>query len=468
MNQRTKGLKKGGGGVSGAADPTRTRDGLRRARAGLRSRLRPGPDDFPGAAGDDEISSVLARFQLRALQRQGLLRLGLLGAAVAETVLFPPRHSGQAYLILFVYAVYAAAMLVLAWREGAARHIAWAVPVVDLPLMALLLTVTGYVNDPDWKNPFISDWLLMVVIMTAFQLRPVVTAVTGGLATAFYGLDANLSNIANPHSLHHTIGHTITLALVSIAAVLLSRIQQQRVLHIAGLAHGRASMLATTLSIMERDRRVLAESLHDGPLQSVLAARLDVDEAAEAAPHEALARADEALRDAARQLRSSVTELHPSVLDQAGLKQALQGLAQRAGERGKFSTEVVGNARSAGSDADRLLYSCAQEFLTNAVKYAQARHVVVRFDTYGDEAQLSVTDDGIGLPTSVLQDRLAQGHIGIASQHLRLQEVGGTLSVRPHTPTGTVVEVHLPLRAEAGTGTEAEAGTEAGTGAVRE
>ncbi|MFF0219117.1 sensor histidine kinase [Streptomyces vinaceus] len=447
-------MEPGGGRDPDTTRPSRTRTGARRVRDGVHSRLRLGPDDFPAADGDDAISSVLAAFQLRAVQRQALLRLGLLFAAIAETVLFPPPHQDEAYLILIVYAVYSVAMLVIAWREDAVRHVAWAVPVVDLPLIALLLSVTGYVSDPDWKNPFISDWLLMVVIFTAFQLRPAVTAVTGAAATVFYGLEANLSNMQSAHSLHHTIGHTIALALVSVAAVLLSRIQRERVRHIAELAHGRASMLATTLCIMERDRRELAESLHDGPLQSVLSARLDVDEAAEARPHEALERADEALRDAARQLRSSVTELHPSVLDQAGLRQALQGLAQRAGERGKFTVEVLANATSAGSDADRLLYNCAREFLVNAVKYAQARHVVVRFEVADTEALLSVADDGIGLPTSVLRERLAQGHIGIASQQLRLQEVGGTLTVSPRTPSGTVVEVRMPLRAAAGEVTE--------------
>ncbi|MFF4369380.1 sensor histidine kinase [Streptomyces sp. NPDC001594] len=448
MNQRTDTPEEGRGGLSGTPGPSRAGATLRRAWGPLRSRLRPGLDEFPLVNGQDEVTDLLGTFQQRALQRQAVLRLGLLCAAFAETVLFPPRNAGLADLILLCYALYTFAMLVFAWRRGAIRHVAWAVPTVDLPTLAVLLSVTGYVADPDWKNPFISDWLLMVVIMTAFQLRPQVTAVTGALATAFYGLDANLSNLGDPVSLHHTIGHTIALSLVSLAAVLLSRIQQERVRHIAALAHGRASMLATTLSLVERDRRDLAEALHDGPLQSVLAARLDVDEAADAGPNPALDRADGALRDAARQLRSSVTELHPSVLDQVGLKQALRDLAQRAAERGKFTVEVVCDASPAGSEADRLLYNCAREFLTNAVKYARARHVVVRFTVTGTEASLSVSDDGIGLPTSVLKERVAQGHIGIAAQQLRLQEVGGALTVHPNTPTGTVVEVRLPLRAE--------------------
>ncbi|RSS64726.1 sensor histidine kinase [Streptomyces sp. WAC06614] len=398
------------------------------------------------ADGHDAISTVLADFQQRALQRQALLRIGLLLAAVAESILIRPYNLGAAQLILVVYAVYAVAMLTLAWRGEPPRHVAWAVPLMDLPTVALFFMLTSEYAIPDWNNPFISDWLLMIVVLSAFQLRPVVTAVTGALATAFYGIDTTLALLGDTVSLHYTVGHTLTLSLIGVGAVLLSRIQQGRVRDIAALAHARTSMLATTLSIVERDRRDLAEALHDGPLQSVLAARLDVDEAAEAAPHEALTRADEALQDTARQLRSSVTALHPSVLDRAGLKQALDGLARRASERGKFTVQVVCNATSVGSETDQLLYSCAREFMTNVVKHAQARHVVLRFEADQDGATLSVTDDGIGLPPSVLEERVTQGHIGIASQQLRLQAVGGTLTVRPHSPTGTVVEVHLPLR----------------------
>ncbi|MFF3160058.1 sensor histidine kinase [Streptomyces sp. NPDC057910] len=422
----------------------------RRSLARVSSVVRPRPQEPSFANGRDAVDDLLGRYQLRALQRQAALRFGFVFAAIAEFLLFPPRvHTHATEVILVLYTAYAVAMLALAWQKETLRHVALAVPVVDLPALALFLVVPGYYHDPEWNNPFTSDWLLMIVIMSAFQLRPIVTAVTGVFATAFYGTVSAVGHLHDSRGLHYTIGHTLSVALVSLASVLLSRIQQERVRHIADLAHGRASMLATTLSIIERDRRYLAESLHDGPLQSVLAARLDVGEVAEIRSHEALTRADEALRDAARQLRSSVTELHPSVLDRSGLEQALDDLASRAGQRGKFTTQVICTAPSAGADIDRLFYNCAREFLTNVVKHAQAENVVVRFELDGEVARLSVTDDGIGLPTTILEERAAQGHIGIASQQLRLQEVGGTLTISPNNPTGTVVEAFLPVREQA-------------------
>ncbi|MEV6681600.1 sensor histidine kinase [Streptomyces erythrochromogenes] len=432
-----------------------------RVRAGLRRTLRPGTDEPSAMNGHGAISDLLATYQLRALQRQGVLRLGLVFAGTAEFLLFPPAvNAAASYTVLALYAVYAVVVLAFSWNDATPRHVEWAVPVVDLPVLAVLLTLPGGYSDPDWNNPFTSDWLLMVVIMSAFQLRSLVTAVTGVLATAFYAVMSTVGHLQDG-SFHYTFGHTLTIALVSLAAVFLSRIQQGRVRRIADLAHGRASMLAITMSIMERDRRDLAETLHDGPLQNVLAARLDVDEASEAGPSEALRRADEVLQDAARQLRSSVTELHPSVLDQAGLRQALDDLAAKWAERGKFTVEVNCNVSSAGPETDRLLYNCAREFLTNVVKHARARHVEVRFEVDAAEVRLSVSDDGVGLPPKLLEERVAQGHIGMASQQLRLEEAGGTLTVTANVPTGTRVEVRLPR----GPGQRAAAGPE-GAGAA--
>src|ERR671932_570338 len=61
------------------------------------------------------------------------------------------------------------------------------------------------------------------------------------------------------------------------------------------LAAERSRLLADTLEAEQRERRALAEALHDRALQNLLSARHDLQEAAEVAPHEALARAEHAV-----------------------------------------------------------------------------------------------------------------------------------------------------------------------------
>jgi two-component system NarL family sensor kinase len=57
---------------------------------------------------------------------------------------------------------------------------------------------------------------------------------------------------------------------------------------------------------------------------------------------------------------------------------------------------------------------------------------------------LLVEDDGVGLPAEELSERLATGHIGLASQRVRVEAAGGTLVVAPAHGGGTRVEVRLP------------------------
>jgi signal transduction histidine kinase len=74
-----------------------------------------------------------------------------------------------------------------------------------------------------------------------------------------------------------------------------------------------------TTEPVDRHNRELAEHLHDGPLQTLLAARLQLDEVRERHPDPALDVLQTALHEAAAGLRSTVSELHPQVLAQLGL-----------------------------------------------------------------------------------------------------------------------------------------------------
>ncbi|MFE9565977.1 sensor histidine kinase [Streptomyces sp. NPDC006487] len=407
-------------------------------------------DEMP-PDGQDALTHVFAVYQGKALRLQAILRLVLSLAAAIEVYFYPHELNDiLTLLIICLYVAYSAVLLVLIWRDVPLRAVEWSVPFVDLPVRALLLSISGAYSDPEWSNPFTSGWLLMIVIISAFQLRPIVTATTACIAVVFYFSASLVGHLHAAPNLGLTVGNTITIALVSVSSVLISHIQQSRARSISRLAHRRASMLATTMSLVDRDRRDLAEALHDGPLQSVLSARLDIDEVAQYRQHNALERADVALQDAARQLRSSVTELHPSVLETAGLQQALRDLAQNCAQRGKFTVDVTCETDSAGHDADRLLYSCSRELLTNIVKHAGASHVTVYFGIVGKEAALSVADNGAGLPAEVLHERLSQGHIGLAAQRLRLEEAGGSLTIQGNVPTGTIIQVRVPVRTLAG------------------
>ena len=80
------------------------------------------------------------------------------------------------------------------------------------------------------------------------------------------------------------------------------------------------------VDVEERERQALAEHLHDGALQYVLAARQDLEDVG--TDPVAAERVDHALGEAIQMLRSTLTQLHPVVVQEVGLLPALRDLTQ--------------------------------------------------------------------------------------------------------------------------------------------
>src|SRR6185503_12983755 len=153
--------------------------------------------------------------------------------------------------------------------------------------------------------------------------------------TAAYVIQASAHPAASqPEAARFIVTQAGFLAWVGVACVLLSMLLARRTELVERLADERSRLLADALEAEQRERKTLAEALHDHAIQNLLSVRHELEEAEEAQPHPALERADAALLDTVRQLRDAVFDLHPYVLEQAGLEAALRSLAQRAAMRG--------------------------------------------------------------------------------------------------------------------------------------
>ena len=214
------------------------------------------------------------------------------------------------------------------------------------------------------------------------------------------------------------------------------------------IAQERSALLADALEAEQRERRALAEALHDHAIQNLLSARHDLQEAGEVLPHPALARADEALAQTVGQLREAVFDLHPYVLEQAGLDAALRSIAQQVATRSHLDLRLDLHA-SGRHPQEQLAFSAARELLANVARHADATHVRVALAQDGGQLELLVEDDGTGFPSERLAQRLAAGHVGLASQRVRIEAVGGTMDVASSPDDGTRVVVRLPARSAA-------------------
>ena len=202
---------------------------------------------------------------------------------------------------------------------------------------------------------------------------------------------------------------------------------------------------------VERERHMIARELHDELGQSVTAVRSmalsiaqrmhTLDPQAEAAAR-LIAEESSRLYDA---MHGIIPRLTPLVLDNFGLAEALNDLAERTRRSHpgvQIETHIELHDSALGSDAALALYRAAQEGISNALRHGQARLLQLNVEGTAVAVSLSLRDDGSGLAP----DWSARtGHYGLRWLAERVEAIGGALQVEPAQPSGVLLQVRLPL-----------------------
>lgn len=386
---------------------------------------------------DDAVRSHSAEaLRVTAVLRIPLLLLmAMVGTAVPTDHWLPGVYGG----LLTFWTVVAVVWLWLVWR-GPVKG--WAVEVATVVDIIGLISLCGASGG---ATSVLVPVFFVMPVAAAFLHGPRVTAALGLLTVVgfllvwiFYAVRDDTVDLPDVVFLY--VGF---LAWLAAAMTALSAVLERRSAAVAELLAARRHLTTEALRSEERERRLLAEHLHDGPLQNVLAARMDIDEARERHADPALEGADAILMETVTQLRATVTTLNPQVLEHLGLAAALRELVDQSARRGGFATEVDIDAVGRPTEQS-LLYSTARELLTNIVKHAEAETVRVSLAPCGRRLELRVTDDGVGFDRAQLPGRIAEGHIGLASHVLRIESVGGTWEMESAPGKGTTTIVRVP------------------------
>lgn len=207
----------------------------------------------------------------------------------------------------------------------------------------------------------------------------------------------------------------------------------------------------------EEQRRRLSLELHDETAQVFSAVKLQLGllrEAAGTADAARLAQVTDLVDEGMKSIRRVTEDLRPSLLDDLGLVPALRALAQDFERR----TGIAVDFRVTGSgapllpeEADLALFRALQEALSNVARHAGARRVTVQLSVTPAGIELTVSDDGRGLPVAPDLEQLGRdGHMGLAGMQERLAPLGGRLDVAPGESGGTRLQVRVPARREDG------------------
>jgi two-component system NarL family sensor kinase len=396
-----------------------------------------------------QLQVAVLEHALRGVRLQVALRGVLVVFVILTVAVVPPQHDAAAcYVVAGVYAAWAAAIGFWSWRGGTrALRFAWMAAFFDLAALAALAVLAGASAQQSWTADVLVSGFVLVPLLAATQLRPGVCAAVVVPTIAAYFASSVATKSANAEPWDSILLRTLVVCGVGFACVALSWIQRSRVLRIVGLLDDRTRLVGELVSTEERQRRALAEQLHDGALQFLLGARYDLEDARELGDPEAFGRLQQALDESSQLLRLTVRELHPAVLEQAGLARAVQDLANATSATGRLRVTVAleGWQDELRTPNDGVLYGVARELLTNVVKHAQARSAQITLAHENGVARLRVTDDGRGIMSAAALRSPAEGHIGLASHRARIEAAGGTLSITGTAEAGTVACVELPL-----------------------
>ena len=203
------------------------------------------------------------------------------------------------------------------------------------------------------------------------------------------------------------------------------------------------------LTAHEDERRRLARELHDDVTQRLARLAIDVaqletgkartQESSPLSVHGELVRLSE-------DVHALSYRLHPSILDDLGLVEALRAECEQVSrhEPVRVQVELQPVPELLSHEVALCIFRVAQEALRNVARHAEAKFAMVTMAIDGDGVSLSVKDDGVGFDVETVQSRAS---LGCASMTERVRLLGGKLGIRSALGQGTTVSAWVPLGA---------------------
>ena len=216
-----------------------------------------------------------------------------------------------------------------------------------------------------------------------------------------------------------------------------------------GNAESRAELAASRARIVaaaDETRRRIERDLHDGTQQRLVSLGLELRLAQCMVPAELteleaeIGRVADELTGVVEDLREIARGIHPAILSEGGLGQALRTLARRAAVAVELDVAAIARLPE---PVEVAAYYVVSEALTNATRHAHASVVEVDAESSGGTLRVRVRDDGAGGADPLRGS-------GLAGLKDRIEALGGAFSVRSPAGGGTTVSCELPVVAGAG------------------
>ncbi|WP_104179214.1 sensor histidine kinase [Arthrobacter sp. B0490] len=203
----------------------------------------------------------------------------------------------------------------------------------------------------------------------------------------------------------------------------------------AALLTSRARLVAAA----DRERRRIAQDLHDGLQVQLVLLALEAQQVANGSgstiTREQVTSLRKGIDDAAGDLRRLVHDVMPSTLIEHGLSAATEDLVDRMPVPTRLHLGITDGALPEAIESTA--YFVVAEGLANALKHSRAAAFTVRIERRGDRLLVQVDDDGVGGASF----HAGRGLRGLAD---RVEVVNGRLEMQSHAGRGTRLRAELP------------------------
>jgi len=200
-------------------------------------------------------------------------------------------------------------------------------------------------------------------------------------------------------------------------------------------------------NVIEKERTMVAREIHDELGQVLTALKMDVswlgDKIKDRKLVEKSLRIMEDIDQAIIAVQRISTELRPGILDHLGLFSAVEWQIEEFRKRTGINCELIIENEDIRIDPDSstVVFRILQEALTNIIRHAEAKKVIVRLDRVNERLNLEVIDNGIGMDINKESMLSTYGLTGIRE---RVRALNGKTSIESTPGKGTTIQISIP------------------------
>jgi signal transduction histidine kinase len=208
--------------------------------------------------------------------------------------------------------------------------------------------------------------------------------------------------------------------------------------------------------VQEEERRRLSRELHDDTAQALIALALGLDGLGRALgtldlsekDREWLASLQNLAAHTLEGVRRACRDLRPSVLDDLGLRAALEWLSDGSSSRGVPCTFTCrGTPVATLSEEEIAIFRIVQEALSNIWRHSRATQAEIELIYRPEKLHIGIHDNGKGFVPQKTLDiaHNSQSSLGLIGMRERASLIGATLTIRSSVGNGCHIELNLPL-----------------------